>query len=167
MRRATSGPRNPVARGTPGVDFHGVSKFINFPAHMREVAGARKTGRPVRRGNLKFLRGASGAGEAAAARNLGIRDTAPARETPHSRNPRYIGVVHVTIHMKKPDATVWDSVGNFSGTEEEISELRQLLEGRRSPFEVMGEITNQLIWDTLDIIKSDGYQARIEFHTDQ
>jgi hypothetical protein len=73
--------------------------------------------------------------------------------------------VHVTVEMRKPGATAWDFVGNFSATDAEIEELRGVLEGN-DPYEVLHKIKNVLIFDTLDVIRAEGCQARIQFHTD-
>jgi len=40
--------------------------------------------------------------------------------------------------------------------------MRDLLEGR-DPFEVMDQVTDPLVLDVLDILKADGFQARIRF----
>ena len=56
----------------------------------------------------------------------------------------------VTIEMKKPGDTAFDLVGNFTATEAEISELRDVLEGQESS-EVLDRIKNVLIRDVLDV----------------
>jgi hypothetical protein len=83
---------------------------------------------------------------------------------PHSW--RMIGAVaRVIISMRRPGATASSSLGNFSASDGEIAELRELLEGRE-PFEVLECIPRGLIWDALDILRSDGYEARVTFHED-
>jgi hypothetical protein len=67
--------------------------------------------------------------------------------------------------MRQPGATAWDLVGNFSATEAEIAQLREVLEGEE-PFEVLHKIKNVLISDTLDVIRAEGAQTRIVFHED-
>jgi hypothetical protein len=54
-------------------------------------------------------------------------------------------------------------LGNLTGgTQKELAEMRDLLEGR-DPFEVTDQVTDPLILDVLDILKADGFQARIQF----
>jgi hypothetical protein len=74
--------------------------------------------------------------------------------------------MHVTIEFQKPAASRWETLGNFTASEKELTELQELLEGREDPFEVLDCITNRLIFDTLDILRSDGYRARVRFHED-
>jgi hypothetical protein len=69
--------------------------------------------------------------------------------------------------MRQPGTSAWSTLGNFLASEEEILELREALAGHDDPFAAMGEITNQMVWDTLEAIKAEGCQARIVFHSDQ
>ena len=38
--------------------------------------------------------------------------------------------MHVTLEMRRPGETTWEMVGNFSASKDELSDLRELLEGR-------------------------------------
>lgn len=73
--------------------------------------------------------------------------------------------MHVTIEMRQPGATAWDFVGYFAATPAEVEELREMLEGE-DPYDVLHKIKNVLIHDTLDVIRAEGCQARVQFHKD-
>lgn len=77
----------------------------------------------------------------------------------------YNAAVHVTIEMRKPGTTAWDLVGNFSATDAEIDELRDVL-GGNEPYAVLHRVKHVLIFDTLDAIREEGFQARVQFHDD-
>jgi hypothetical protein len=71
--------------------------------------------------------------------------------------------VHLMIEMKRPEATKWEVLGQLTDCPEHVlAELRDLLEGQ-APFEVMHQDTHQLVFDVLDVLKADGFQARIRF----
>jgi hypothetical protein len=65
--------------------------------------------------------------------------------------------------MKRSEETAWDLVGTFAASRDELSDLRGLLDGREDPYEVLDQITHRLIFDVLQIIRDDGYQARVQF----
>jgi hypothetical protein len=68
--------------------------------------------------------------------------------------------------MRKPGARAWALVGYFSATEQEMLELQDAFEGLNNPYEMIGRINNRMIADVLAILKADGCEARIQFHSD-
>lgn len=74
--------------------------------------------------------------------------------------------MRMTIEFKRPEATAWDSLGTFSATEDEMAELRELLDGHDNPCEILDRISNRLVADALDILRADGYMARVSFPAD-
>jgi hypothetical protein len=77
------------------------------------------------------------------------------------------GVSRITVELQRPGEPGWDFVGSFTASESAIAALRELLEGRE-PYEVLGGIRaiDQLLFDTLAIIKSEGWAARVSFIED-
>jgi hypothetical protein len=69
--------------------------------------------------------------------------------------------------MRKPGATAWNLVGYFSTTEGEMLELQDAFEGLNNPYEMIGRIKSRMISDLLELLKADGCEARIQFHTDK
>ena len=45
-------------------------------------------------------------------------------------------------------------------------ELQDAFEGLNNPYEMIGRINNRMIADVLAILKADGCEARIQFHSD-
>lgn len=74
-------------------------------------------------------------------------------------------VPYATIEMRRPDRTAWDYVGRFRAPDNEIAELRALLEDRE-PYEALSSLPRGIIWDTLDSIREMGCLARAQFHDD-
>ena len=67
--------------------------------------------------------------------------------------------------MRKPGATSWDLVGNFTASESEIAALREVLEGQE-PYDVLDKINHVLMRDVQNAVKAEGCQARVRFHED-
>jgi hypothetical protein len=68
--------------------------------------------------------------------------------------------------MKRPAATKWGVLGQLTDCPEHVlAELRDLLEGQ-DPFEVTHQVTHQVVFDVLDVLKADGFQALIRLLTD-
>jgi hypothetical protein len=70
----------------------------------------------------------------------------------------------VVIEFKPHDAREWDLLGRFSASEEELLALRELLESHDDLYAVLDRIPkNSLLWDTLDMLRSEGHEARVRF----
>ena len=69
--------------------------------------------------------------------------------------------------MRKPGTTAWNLVGYFSITEEEMLELQDGFEELNNPYEMIGRIKSRMISNLLALLKADGCEARIQFHTDK
>ena len=74
--------------------------------------------------------------------------------------------VHVSIEMRKPGAKAWHLIGYFCTTKELMLELRDAFEGLKSPYGMIGRIKSRMISNLLALLKADGCEARIQFHTD-
>jgi hypothetical protein len=57
-------------------------------------------------------------------------------------------------------------VGTFSAAPEEITVLREVLVQHESPFDALPHLPRGLLWDTLDVIKCEGWFARVTFLED-
>jgi hypothetical protein len=66
--------------------------------------------------------------------------------------------------FRKPGASAWDSLGRFTASESALAALRDLLTDRE-PYEGLEQIRaiDQLLFDALDILREDGYEARLRF----
>jgi hypothetical protein len=71
-------------------------------------------------------------------------------------------MAHITVELKRPGETQYHFVGRFRANETAVAALKELLAGRE-PFDVLDEIRaiDQLLFDTLEIIKSEGWAARV------
>ncbi len=68
--------------------------------------------------------------------------------------------------MRMPGATAWQLIGYFCTTKEVMLELRDAFEGLNSPYEMIGRIKSRMISNLLALLKADGCEARMQFHTD-
>jgi len=77
------------------------------------------------------------------------------------------GGSRITVELQRPGEIGWDFVGSFTASESAVAALRELLKDRE-PYEVLEGIRaiDQLLFDTLDIIKSEGWLARVSFLED-
>ena len=72
----------------------------------------------------------------------------------------------VVIEFKPHGARQWDFLGRFSASEEELLALRELLQSHDDLWAVLDRIPKGLLWDTLDVLRSEGYEARVSFVED-
>ena len=76
-------------------------------------------------------------------------------------------MANVVIEFKAHDAREWDLLGRFSTSEEELLALRELLESHGDLYAVLDRIPkNSLLRDTLDMLHSEGHEARVRFEDD-
>jgi hypothetical protein len=73
--------------------------------------------------------------------------------------------VRPAIEFKKPEDERWDFLGNFTASDEEMAAARKLLKGRDDPLEVLHQLAG-ILFDTMDVLKKDGYQVRVVFKED-
>jgi hypothetical protein len=73
--------------------------------------------------------------------------------------------MHVIIETRKPGAPAWDAVGRFTASDQEIDELKTLLEGHE-PLEVLDRLPRGLLWDVLDSIRLENHEVKVTFCED-
>lgn len=84
----------------------------------------------------------------------------------HPRAATIGPVGHILIEMRRADSTdAFEMLDRFRSTDEELSTLRAVLEGRE-PFSVLDRIETPLVRDARQILKEDGYEARDSFLED-
>jgi len=77
-------------------------------------------------------------------------------------------VAHIVVMFRKPGVAAWDtSLGKFTASENVITALAELL-AEREPYEALEQIRaiDQLLFDTLDILKADGFEVRLQCDDD-
>jgi hypothetical protein len=74
--------------------------------------------------------------------------------------------MHVIVELRKPEDPTWDRVGTFTAAPAEIAALREVLQRHESPFDALPFLPRGLLYDTLDIIKAEGWLARVVFLED-
>ena len=71
-----------------------------------------------------------------------------------------------SVFWCQPGNTACKLVGYVATTEEEMLELQDGFKGLNNPYEMIGRISNRMISDVLAFLKTDGCEARIQFHAD-
>jgi hypothetical protein len=87
---------------------------------------------------------------------------------PRARKGRRAIIVPVRVlveHRRQEDST-WDRVGVFAAAPEEIVALRSVLSRYENPFDALSQLPAGIVFDTLDIIKAEGWLARVSFLED-
>ena len=72
--------------------------------------------------------------------------------------------MHVAIDFC-PVAGHWERLGTFTVSTDQVRVLRELLEGR-DPYEVLDKLPKGQIFDSLDMLRSEGHDARVTFYED-
>jgi hypothetical protein len=74
--------------------------------------------------------------------------------------------VRVLIELRRPEDSTWDRVGVFSAAPDEIAALRSVLSRHENPFDALGQLPAGIVFDTLDIIRAEGWFARVSLLED-
>ncbi len=70
--------------------------------------------------------------------------------------------MRAAIEFRKPGDDRWDFLGDFTAPPEELATARALLDGCEDPYDVIDSLS-EILYDTLDILRKDGFLARVTF----
>jgi hypothetical protein len=84
----------------------------------------------------------------------------------HALGLRYYLTVRVLVELRKPEAATWDHVGVFAAAPEELAALRSVLSRHENPIDALPLLPRGLLWDTIDVIRAEGWLARVRFVED-
>lgn len=75
----------------------------------------------------------------------------------------YTGGVHIIVEMRPRGSESWELLGRFQASPEEIAALRGALAQHENPYDALSSMPRGLLWDTLDVCRGEGHEARVTF----
>jgi hypothetical protein len=66
----------------------------------------------------------------------------------------------------RPGGASWERFGTFTAAPDEMAALRSVLECHDNPYDALSTLPRGLLFDTLEILRSDGHEARVSFLED-
>jgi hypothetical protein len=73
--------------------------------------------------------------------------------------------VRVLVEFR-PAGASWETLGTFTAAPNEIAALRAVLEAHENPYQALTLLPKGLLWDTRDVLRSEGHEARLTFLED-
>ena len=68
--------------------------------------------------------------------------------------------------MRPAGKDAWETLGTFSAAPGELAALRSVIERHGDPYDALRSLPRGLLWDTLDVLRSEGHTARVTFLED-
>jgi hypothetical protein len=69
----------------------------------------------------------------------------------------------VIIEFKRAESTAWQRLSSLTPSAPELAELKAALDGRKDPYEILDRLAKGTAWDTLDVLRDDGFMLRVLF----
>jgi hypothetical protein len=66
----------------------------------------------------------------------------------------------------RPVGASWERLGTFTAALDEIAALRSAIERHDNPYDALSTLSRGLLWDTLDVLRVEGHEARLTFLED-
>jgi len=93
----------------------------------------------------------------------GCRLSPGTRRIAGSRGKIYRVPTRVLIEMMAHGSKTWESLGVFTATPAEAAQIRAVMEGR-DPYDALDQLPRgTLLYDTLDMCRSEGHDVRLSF----
>lgn len=83
----------------------------------------------------------------------------------HKGRRAIIVPVRVLVEFR-PAGASWETLGTFTAAPDELAALRSVLERHDNPYDALSLLPKGLLFDTLDILRSAGHEARLAFLED-
>jgi hypothetical protein len=88
-------------------------------------------------------------------------------EVSRARKGRRAIIVPVRVLVEfRPAGASLETLGTFTAAPDELAALRSVLERHDNPYDALNILPKGLLFDTLDILRSAGHEARLAFLED-